>query len=318
MPGGTAGISARGGRTKFGHQEPRISAGHPNQNDAFEVASVRPIGVSATGQRGGGGGGGCAGPPPQIIGNRFSATTDLYDLITLAYGVDCLNVKVHDLLSGGPGWIKSDQFVIQAIIPEGTPSYTIKQLFSGNAPKLQMMIQTLLADRFKLALHREIRDLPVYALTISTGGPKLAPFEEGSCDPSPRSAPPRPGEKRTCIPGGGRKIPADNTRFEFTADGASIDAFTNQLSFFLSRPVINRTGMTGVFSIHLEFAIDEATPELARQVGLLGAVPGAAPSAPAGPSIFKAIQEQAGLRLESTRGPVEVLVIDHVERPTDN
>ena len=191
------------------------------------------------------------GPPPQIAGNRLVLTTDLFNLIALAYGKDCLILKTHDLISGGPAWIKSDQFVIQALIPEGSPSYTANQLDKGEAPRLAMIIQTLLADRFKLALHRETREVPVYALTIAKGGPKLRQYEEGSCDPTPRASPPRPGEKRMCVPGAIIRKPPDFTSWSLTADAVSIDVFSNHiLSLMLSHPIIDKTGIKGVFSIH--------------------------------------------------------------------
>lgn len=94
----------------------------------------------------------------------------------------------------------------------------------------------------------------------------------------------------------------------------SVDEFSNLLSFPLNRPIINKTGITGVFNIYLEFAMDET----ASPPGGPGGAPGAAPPDPAGQSIFSAIKEQLGLKLESTKGPVEVLIIDHIERPTEN
>src|SRR5207247_6757146 len=109
------------------------------------------------------------------------------------------------------------------------------------------MIQSLLVDRFKLALRRETKDLPVYVLTVARGGPKLQQFVEGSCDPTPNAAPPRPGQKRRCAGGGIRRKPPNFTSWGLAADGASIDRFINILSLLLTRPIIDKTGITGLF-----------------------------------------------------------------------
>jgi uncharacterized protein (TIGR03435 family) len=98
------------------------------------------------------------------------------------------------------------------------------------------------------------------------------------------------------------------------AERTTLSEFSKLLNLALDRPVIDKTGLAGRFDIHLEFAADQATP------GLHGLVPDspAATSDPSGPTIFTAIQEQLGLKLESTKGPVELLVIDHIERPSEN
>jgi uncharacterized protein (TIGR03435 family) len=301
-----AGMTALAGAVVFNATaRSRTSAGQAM--DHFEVASVRP---GSTAPRGGRGGGGCAGGIPQVEPNRFAITNaTLYNLITLAYGIDCLNVSVHDLISGGPGWIASDLFTVQAVIPEGSPRYTTALLGRGQAPALQTMLQSLLTDRFKLAVHRETKELPVYALTVASGGHKLQPSHEGSCiqrDPGNPvfEAPPR-GIFVCGSGGGGTRGP---NAFVATA-GVTLDYFATRLDLVLDRPVVNKTRITGLFDIRLDFS-REGTTIPPFQNGVVGVAEA--------PSIFTAIQQQLGLRLEGTKGPVEVLVIDSVSKPSEN
>lgn len=228
-----------------------------------------------------------------------------------------LTLEAHDLLSGGPGWIRSELFAVQALTPAGSPTYTLDQLRKGDAPKLQMMIQTLMADRFRLVLHHETREMPVYALTVADSGPKLRRFMEGSCvnvDPDKPPVAPPPRGMPVCDSGG---VGVKGANLTFFAVGRSFADFPKLLGLVLDRPIIDRTGITGIFDAQMEFAPDGTRLQfLFNSAGARGG-PGI-PSDPSTPSIFTAIQEQLGLKLESTRGPVEVLVIDSVEPPTEN
>jgi bla regulator protein BlaR1 len=191
-------------------------------------------------------------------------------------------------ISGGPSWIFSDYYVINAETADK----------AGEPVMEGPMLQALLEDRFKLKVHRETREVPVYALTVAKGGFKLARAVEGSCVASPQV----PEGKKRCdeIVGGG---------FVMLDDG-SVDVFGKLLGLALDRPVIDKTGLTGRYNFHFQFAIDQTTPGVAEF--------GPTAGAPAAPSIFTAVQEQFGLKLEATRGPREFLVIDHVERPSEN
>src|SRR5215475_3613373 len=161
-----------------------IIAAAQNQPLKFEVASVKSspqsvnVGVINLIN-------GCSGTFPRVNPGRFTVTgATLYTLITWAYSMgECLNVSASGLVSGGPGWIMSDRFDIQANIPQGLPAYTTEGIMRGHAPKLASMMEALLADRFKLALHREMREISVYALTVAKGGPKFTLLKEGDCDP---------------------------------------------------------------------------------------------------------------------------------------
>lgn len=106
---------------------------------------------------------------------------NVYNLIALAFGDTCAQMAIYNLLSGTPEWVRSEQFDIQAVIPDDTPSYTSFQVNSHAAPKLQPKLQSLLVDRFKLALHHETKGMLVYSLVVAKGGPKLQQFVEGTC-----------------------------------------------------------------------------------------------------------------------------------------
>jgi uncharacterized protein (TIGR03435 family) len=159
------------------------------------------------------------------------------------------------------------------------------------------MLQALLADRFKLALRRETRELPVYELVAAKNGIKIAPLKEGSCiAPDPQKPPSsRPGDPPPRLCNNLRM-----TKGGIEAVGVDMTRLANTLAAALRRTVINKTGFAGVFDLHFEYAPVEDTTDSTR------------------PSIFTALQEQLGLRIESTKGPVEVLVVDRVQRPSEN
>jgi uncharacterized protein (TIGR03435 family) len=201
-------------------------------------------------------------------------------------------------ISGGPSWINTDRYTINAKA-EGAPS---RPMIMGP------MLRALLEDRFQLKVRREIREVPVYNLTVARNGPKLKMAKEGTC-PTPGGPP------GVSCPG---SVWFERKGLNLIVDQqATLDDFVRMLIQRLDRPVIDKTGIKGIFDFHLEFAPDTT---LGNPPG--GGDPTAAPAdAPAdlrGPSIFTALQEQLGLKLESTKGPGEVLVIDHVERPSEN
>lgn len=205
-------------------------------------------------------------------------------------------------LVGGPSWIHTDGYDI-----EGKPEDNTDQ--NG----MWLMLQTLLADRFKLAMHRETRELPVYDLQVAKSGPKLAAPQGGDCS-EVMTAFPAPGQPRPAPPCGPGLVKS-GTGLAMEGISVSMPALTKRLSLILGREVIDKTGITGRFSLHLEFAMDDALAGLPNPAG-----PDASgqPQASDRPSIRTALQEQLGLKLEVSKGPVGVLVIDHVERPTEN
>jgi uncharacterized protein (TIGR03435 family) len=205
-------------------------------------------------------------------------------------------------IKGGPKWIHSDMYRIEAKAA-GSPS---NELMAGP------MLQALLADRFNLRIHRAVSQGPVYDLTSVSGTGRLKPFAEGSCIQMPLTFP-RP------TPPAGQRFCKALIMFlgpAIDAEGSTLGEFSKLLNLVLDRPVIDKTGITGRFNIRLDFARDQATQGLRQPLPPDG--PAALPSDPNRPAIFTAVQEQLGLKLTSARGPVETLIIDHVERPSEN
>ena len=211
--------------------------------------------------------------------------------------------RIRDFeITGGPSWVNTDRYDVAAKAQEGAPQ-----------DQLPLMLQALLAQRFKMTLRRETKELPVFLLVAARGGIKLSASREGSCVPPGSSMPPpspNQPEARSCgtIVTGVRGL---------SANKIDMAQFANGLSGILGRTVIDRTGFTGTFDVSLDFAHDEATAGL---TAIRGPGCGPAPSAldPSAPSIFTAVQVQLGLKLESSKGPDDILVIDRVERPSEN
>jgi uncharacterized protein (TIGR03435 family) len=250
----------------------------------FEVASIKPSAPDARGM--------FITPGPG--GGVTITNMTLKEMIVLAW-----RVQPHQI-SGGPAWIDSIHYDVVAK-PEGTPQQA----------ELPLMIQSLLEDRFQLAIRRETKELPIYALVVARKDGKLGPglkeSKEGSCEPPDPNKPPpplRPGERPTFACGGAMMSPRS-----FAGVSIKLDNLMPGLSRLLGRTVVDRTGLTGNFDITVEWTPDETQ---ALQP------PGAAASGAGGPSIFAAFQEQLGLKFESQKGPVEILVIERAERPSEN
>jgi len=192
---------------------------------------------------------------------------------------------------GGPSWIDADHFDIEARAedPHAGPD------------QIRLMLQSLLEDRFHLRLHREMRQSPIYALVVAKGGPKIKlSADQTSPDVNGPSPPGSPLPNHGAIRFGAGS---------FLANAVPLEFFCRMLSQRLDRFVIDQTKLPGRYDFLLQWKPDP------------GERPTDAPAAPdieSRPSIFTAIQEQMGLKLESARGPVEVLVIDHIEKPTEN
>jgi uncharacterized protein (TIGR03435 family) len=199
-------------------------------------------------------------------------------------------------LEGIPPWLSSDLYDIDAVA-------------AGDARQEEMrgpMLQALLEERMRLKVHFETREVPIYALTVTKGGHRLTPFVSGSCVPADFNAASAARKVPVCT-FGIRAVPLGSSDLVLDAQGLTLDALARQLGIALDRPIVNRTGIVGQFNLHLEFAADQTTPRFFR------------PNVPPGgrASIFQAMQD-LGLRLEATRGPRPILVIDHVERPSEN
>lgn len=162
------------------------------------------------------------------------------------------------------------------------------------------MMQTLLENRFKLRIHRETRQAPVYELALAKRSPKLKPLPDGSCVPAVtgRPLPPLQAGQHLCR----NMVNMDSPR-AVEIEGGTLSSFAAMLGMALDRPVIDKTGIPGYFEIHLVFSPDASA---------------GSPPNTATPGIVQAIQEQLGLRLVPANGAVDVLVIDHIEKPLEN
>jgi bla regulator protein blaR1 len=276
------------------------------EKPSFEVASIKP---SKPGMR------------QRIMiqpGDRFVANgVSLMLLIAIAYHLQAFQ------LSGGESWMSNDQWSIEAEAAEGTvdpPSPT--PTYMGVPQVMALRLQSLLTDRFELKAHHEERQLQVYALTVSKDGLKLKavnPPPVGSSQrpdaaPQGKQPPVRPeGASGSISPPPGAVLAAPGT---IIGSAVGMDQIVTLLGRLMDRPVIDETGLKGYFDVRLQYD-PETTPRPA-----FGAGPTAgstlAPMTTGDPSIFTAIQEQLGLKLESTKKPVDVLVIDSAQEPSGN
>jgi uncharacterized protein (TIGR03435 family) len=182
------------------------------------------------------------------------------------------------------------------------------------------MLQALLEDRFQLKMHRETKEVPVYFLTVGKSGSKLQPTKEGACAPLDLDhlSAPTPGQPpRFC---GNTSMSGRSGTMTMTAQGVTMERFANgMLARFAGRQIIDKTGLSGMYDLQIEFARDSSMPGGGRgATGDAGASgPPVASTELSGPTIFEALQK-LGLKLESGKGPAEVLVIDHLERPSEN
>jgi uncharacterized protein (TIGR03435 family) len=258
-------------------------------SEPFEVVSVKSKGP-APGELIARFGDGCDGSFPRVEDRRFAVTTTTYALMTWAYGFNtnggCGFVSNGNFITGGPAWVRSERFEVQAVLPASAPSASMEEFLNGKAPALEGMLRALLADRFKLTVHRDMRDSPVYALVVARGGARLLAAKPDE----PTSFGIIPGRDADGLLVNHLRV----TRTGMTYIGIMLGMITR-------RPVVDRTDLRGEYSFDVPFAPPDAKP-------------GDSVAA----SIFTALQEQVGLRLEDARAPVEVLVIDRAERPSEN
>jgi uncharacterized protein (TIGR03435 family) len=209
-------------------------------------------------------------------------------------------------MKGGPSWIYNERYTIEAKA-EGTPN---RRTMMGP------MLQALLEDRFHLKVHQETEEAAVYALTVAKSGPKLQRLEEGGC--TPIAAGPTPGQNKPRC--GTVHSGRSGTNRTFDVVGLSVAGFSGLLRGFLDRPVIDKTELTGLFNFHLEFAPDEFTKGIffSSDDSTSSGVSATPSDQSLGQSIFGALQQQLGLKLEQAKGPHGFLVIDHVGGLSEN
>jgi len=257
----------------------------PGQNTtqkpaAFEVVSIKLIQPNSGPGRPGmfmNAGPGCSLTGVQVDPRRLAVSAPLFTLISTAYGANC---RVPDMMTGGEEWMKTDRWDIEAVLPEGSETYTPAQFVGGNAPKLNSMLQTMLAERFKVAVHREMKEMTVNVLTAGKS-PKLTKADENA-----------PGGRRINL----RRSPEGMPFMELVAAKLSMSGLAGMLQLATNRQVIDKTGIEGDFNIKVEYDNDGVSR----------------------PTIFTVLQEELGLKLESTKEKMEVLVIDRAEKPSVN
>ena len=301
-----------------------LAVGQPGEPKLeFEVASIKPSAPPTPermfiGMRGGPG----TPDPGQMTFTNFP----LKYLVTNAYDVRPYQVT-------GPGWLDTERFDIVAKVPEGTTK-----------PQARVMLQNLLAERFGLKLHHDLKESQVYELVVDKGGPKLKPAAVQAEPPaSEKSEAPPPGPPqvdKNGVPKLDRpgmmmmmRLGPAGPRVLLTGRGQTLAELASNLGNQVNRPVVDKTGLSGKYDFALEFAPEPGAGGPAGLPPLPLPPPGGAGNPAAGPgpapadsqppepaaTIFTAIRDQLGFKLDPKRAPLDVLVIDHIEKtPTEN
>jgi bla regulator protein BlaR1 len=248
----------------------------------FEVASIRPANPDTPG-----------GLIRLMPGGGLSLTNiPVRTMITLAYDVRDFQI------SGGPGWIGTERFDVtaraDAAAAKGQEDLSKLTDEQRKTVRDQMAerLRALLADRFQLVVHKETKEESIYALVVSKSGPKLKE-----------------------VKGADAKQGMNTGRGRSQGFAAPMEMLAQVLSNIVGRPVLDKTGLAGKYDFVLEWMPDVGAD--ARAQGFGDGITSPAP-APGGPTIFTALQEQLGLRLEAQKGPVPKIVIDRVEKPSEN
>lgn len=243
---------------------------------SFDVAAIKPDPSSGNSEH------------VSFNNNTFVATgVTAKRLIEFAY-------EVRDFqISGGPGWAGSEKYAINAKIDEDTLE-ALKKSPKQGSDWGQLMLQSLLAERFNLKISRSNKELPIYALVVAKNGPKLSQ----AANPS------------------GPSGSSSHKRGEVTYTGMPMSGFADRLSREVGRKVVDKTGLQGKYDFTLHWTQERLTSMVGSAANSSQA-PAPLPDS-SGPSIFTALQEQLGLKLEPQKGPVEILVIESIDKPTDN
>jgi uncharacterized protein (TIGR03435 family) len=271
--------------------ESRSAPSNGIDRDVFEVASIHPVDIQRLP--------GvlvvqtilpCSGVIEQTAGRITIAAATVHRLVTLAYGMSCGAASNLELISGGPDWLRKEAFSIQATLPQGTPLYTFQQLQNGEAPRIQAMLRNLLADRFQLVLHRTPKDTPIFNVYfVKEGRVKLSADQtKPGQAPNPMASPFQVGNDPV----------AGIVRVR--GDAVPIRTLIMAGQVREGRYVIDKTGLTGLYDV---------------QPSVIDVGPGVFQ---AGFSAWPQMMSYLGFKLESTHGPVDSIVIDRLERPSEN
>jgi len=287
----------------------------------YDVVSIKPSRPTSFGVNADGSMSGAIRRGLRYTADGFVAeNTSVKSLIQTAFGVG------NDRVSGGPDWIDSEKYDIQAKIDDPVVIDWLQKLATEERNLVrQRMLQALLADRFKLTVQHDSKELPVYLLIVGKNGPK---FRESKSSDPPQTETKGPDASRTpdgppiFIVGPDGKprvnpasIPKGTTQMSFGSDGmlhltgpnTTIPKLVGTLTAQLHRPVLDKTGLVGNYDIELKWVPD--------QMPIRGS---STDSDVSGPTLQKAVEDQLGLKLESGKAPIEIIAISHVERPSKN
>jgi uncharacterized protein (TIGR03435 family) len=298
-------LTAATGNALFG----QVPAAAPAAQN-FEVASIKPSNPNPTGPLGG---------TPMILpalGRLTAQNVTFRMLVMTAY-----NRQPFEIVNGPP-WQNANKFDITAKAEDGTASLD----------QMRIMLRGLLEERFKMKAHTETREVPIYSLVLARGDGRLGPKMKASTDTCPgfkeqqqkmleaiakggvsaiQAMMGKPGENKPCTM---TQIPPspDNPGLGFKGTGQSLELLVLLLTQLSGRPVINKTGLTGAYDFELTISL-QTLQAIYQELGVTLPLP---PNLPEGPALMTTIQEDLGLKLDSQRGPSEVLVIDSAELPT--
>jgi uncharacterized protein (TIGR03435 family) len=229
--------------------------------------------------------GGSSGAGPN--GTFFSKNQPLKNAICNAYGVLIFQCV------GGPAWLESDPYDIEAKPDSATAEQFLKLSWKEREPVQHRMQQALLADRLKLKAHFETREMPIFALVVAKGGLKMHEAQAGDTYAD--------GLKRDNGKPFGKGVFMMTGNGSVRQQGLSLEDLVLNLPGMTGRLVEDKTGLTGVYDFTLHYSASDPPPPDSTE-----------------PSLYTALEEQLGLKLEPVKGPVQVLVIDSVERPSEN
>jgi uncharacterized protein (TIGR03435 family) len=237
----------------------------------------------------------------------------LRNLIMMAW-----QMRSSSQIKGGFDQLLDEHFDINAKVSEEDRSRMAKLSYDDRSRQDALILQSMLFDRFQLKVHYETKELPVFALVVAKGGPKFhASAPDPPADIAKSATPPAPGDPPSPSRKQGTWSHSDNKGAELNAFDTPVDSLARMLAYQSEtegRPVVDQTGLTGNFDYSLKWTPDRMSAsakagDTATSLSDTGA---------SGPSLFTALQDQLGLKLESQKAPVEILVIDHVEPPSAN
>jgi uncharacterized protein (TIGR03435 family) len=279
-----------------------------SQSMRFEVVSIKLRAQQATaavanpGPRSANAAGGilsgpCGGGVIQLSPRRFAVSNiTVYKLIALAFGTNCRASAEIGLLQNGPGWLRSDTYDIQAIIPYGTPTYVVHQLNEGRAPELQAMLQHMLADNFSLSVHKDVKVGPAYNLVIAKPG--QLKLSEDQNDTSVDGGPPSESAASASARTFSLRIDPSGGTATVVAKRAPLSLLIDVLQGLDGRFVIDKTGFKGLIDI----------PSQTFDIG---------PFMIGNASVWPEILRLLGMKLERTQAPIQVLTIDDISKPAE-